>query len=312
MTNNKHLIAGGVGFLGANLAQRLISEGHCVEIIDNFQTGSSYNESLLQKLGATINNVDIRDFQTTETYDTIWNFACPASPPKYQLDPIDTIDINYTGVKNLLEICRRTGAKYVQSSTSEVYGDPETPLQNESYRGNVNTFGPRACYDEGKRIAETLCFEYQNLGVDIICLRIFNTYGPLMDIKDGRVVTNFISSHLENKALTIYGTGEQTRSFCYVDDLIEGIYQLHTRSCFNTGPINVGNSDEFTINELADLVDSLNTEALPRKYLLLPDDDPLQRRPDLSKIRELTNWKPQVDLRDGVAKTIAYFRGFSQ
>jgi UDP-glucuronate decarboxylase len=310
VANKKHLIAGGVGFLGANLAKRLISAGHCVEIIDNYQTGSSHNEILLQKLGAKIGNVDIRNFETTETYDTIWNFACPASPPKYQLDPIDTIDINYSGVKNLLEICQRTGARFVQSSTSEVYGDPETPLQNESYKGNVNTFGPRACYDEGKRIAETLCFEYQKLGVDIICVRIFNTYGPLMDIMDGRVVTNFISSFLNNNPLTIYGSGDQTRSFCYVDDLIEGIYQLHAQSCFNLGPINVGNSHEFTINELADLVDRLNnSKSLTRKYMPLPDDDPLQRRPDLSKIRKLTNWQPQIDLHDGVTKTIAYFRG---
>ena len=202
----------------------------------------------------------------------------------------------------------KSNAKFVQSSTSEVYGDPHINLQSEDYRGNVNTFGPRACYDEGKRLAETLCYEFQALGVDVIPVRIFNTYGPYMDLADGRVVTNFISSLLSKNAMTIFGDGKQTRSFCYVDDLIEGIFQLHSRACYNVGPINVGNDQEFTINQLSEIVESCDAGGkFQRTFLPLPGDDPLQRRPDLSKIRKLTGWEPKTDLKTGILKTIRYF-----
>lgn len=291
------------------MAMRLNVAGYNVVVLDNFQTSSVASRNLLNEIGVEIMECDIRDFQTDEQFDTIWNFACPASPPKYQINPIDTIDVNYRGVKNLLELCMRSGAKFVQSSTSEVYGDPNISLQNEEYRGSVNTFGPRACYDEGKRIAETLCYEFQNLGVNVIPVRIFNTYGPFMDLADGRVITNFISSLLSKSAMTIYGDGEQTRSFCYVDDLIEGIFQLHSHACFNVGPINVGNDHEFTINQLSEIIETFNADGnLERAFMPLPGDDPLQRCPDLSKIRKLIGWTPQTDLKTGISKTIKYFQ----
>ena len=304
------LIAGGAGFLGSHMCDKLICEGFSVIAIDNLQTGSKRNISHLMKL----NTFHFQECDILEKYDVkcdlIINFACPASPPKYQVDPINTLRVNFEGTLNLLELAKRNNAKFIQASTSEVYGDPEVHPQPESYRGSVNTVGPRACYDEGKRISETLCYEFrEKYNLDTKIVRIFNTYGPRMDPQDGRVISNFLNQVLNREKITIYGDGNQTRSFTYVSDLIEGIYRLINLNNDFMGPINIGNEKEFTITELAKLVSCLfYNDDLPIIYKPLPEDDPKQRKPDVTLANYLLNWKSEVDLENGLKKTFEYFR----
>jgi len=302
------LVAGGAGFLGSRLCDSLASDGHEVVVVDNLHTGSRLNLSHLsgnRKIEFRLG--DIVDPVKGE-FDRIYNLACPGSPRHYQQNPIATARANFIGVDNLLHLASQCGARFFQSSTSEVYGDPLVHPQNETYYGNVNPIGPRACYDEGKRIGETLCFDYHRQhGVGIKVARIFNTYGPRMNPDDGRVVSSFIVQALKNMPITIYGEGRQTRSFCYVDDLIDGILRLMESPKDVLGPINLGNPEEFTIRELAEIVIEMTGSRSKIEYHGLPVDDPQQRRPDISKARELLGWQPGIALRDGLTRTIAYF-----
>ncbi len=305
------LVTGGAGFLGSHLCDRLLERGHEVLCLDNFYTGSKRN---IQHLADNPHFEVIRHDVTFPIYleiDEIFNFACPASPVHYQYTPVQTVKTSVHGAINMLGLAKRVKAKILQASTSEVYGDPEIHPQTEDYWGKVNPIGVRSCYDEGKRCAETLFFDYQrqyNLGIKVI--RIFNTYGPRMHPNDGRVVSNFIMQALQGQDLTIYGDGEQTRSFCYVDDLIEGILRMmyDSRDDFY-GPVNLGNTGEFTMLELAELV--LKHTGSKSKLIKkpLPQDDPKQRQPDLTLAKkELGGWQPQVSLEDGLKETIAYFK----
>jgi len=302
------IVTGGAGFLGRHLCERLLADGHEVLCIDNFLTGSRENVRHLHgEPGFELIEHDICEPLDVEV-DEIFNLACPASPPHYQRDPIHTTRTSVLGTLNMLELARRHGAKVVQASTSEVYGDPVQHPQRESYRGNVNPIGPRACYDEGKRCAESLCFDYNRVhDLDTRVARIFNTYGPGMHPDDGRVVSNFIMQALQNKPLTIYGDGSQTRSFCYVSDMISGFLALRNAPDGFTGPVNLGNPDEFTVLELAEMVLELTGSRSPIEYHPLPEDDPAQRRPDITLAREKLHWAPEVKLREGLEKTIIYF-----
>jgi UDP-glucuronate decarboxylase len=239
-------------------------------------------------------------------FDEVWNLACAASPPQYQRDPLHTFRTCVGGTTNLLELARETGARFLQASTSEVYGDPEVAVQAEGYRGSVNTWGPRACYDEGKRAAETLCFEYARAGVTVRVARIFNTYGPRMSPEDGRVVSNLVCQALRGEALTLYGTGTQTRSFAYVDDLVDGLVRLMASDA--EGPVNLGNPGEFTVRELAQMVLRLTGSHSPLRFLPLPQDDPRQRKPDITRATRELGWTPQVNLEEGLKRTIAGFQ----
>ncbi len=304
----KILVTGGAGFLGSHLSDRLVEQGHDVTVIDNLQTGSMNNIAHFKgnrKISFQRHNiVDRFDGE----FDRIYNLACPASPPRYQIDPVDTMRTNFLGVDNLLQLAAKTGARFFQASTSEVYGDPEVHPQPESYRGNVNPIGPRACYDEGKRIAETLCFDYaRTKGVSIKVARIFNTYGPRMDPEDGRVVSNFIVQALKNIPITIYGEGKQTRSFCYADDLVEGFLRLVESPAELTGPINLGNPNEFTVSELASIVIEMTNSKSPIVNRELPQDDPQVRKPDITLARQHLGWEPKIQLRQGLERTIRYF-----
>jgi UDP-glucuronate decarboxylase len=304
------LVAGGAGFLGSHLSERLVEQGHDVLIIDNLHTGSTAN--LTQFKGnrhIEFRQADVCTPMNGE-FDRIYNLACPASPQHYQHDPIRTARTNFIGADNLLTLAKNCGARYFQASTSEVYGDPLVHPQPEDYRGNVNPIGPRACYDEGKRIAETLCFDYQRqYGVEIKVVRIFNTYGPRMNPEDGRVVSNFIVQALRGQDITIYGQGQQTRSFCYVDDLIEGFLALMESPTEITGPINIGNPSEFTMIELAEIVLEMTGSKSKLVYMDLPEDDPKQRRPDITRALTQLGWQPKIDLRAGLTRTITYFDG---
>jgi UDP-glucuronate decarboxylase len=302
------LVTGGAGFLGSFLCERLLGEGHEVVCVDNFFTGSRRNVShLLDDRSFEIIRHDVT-FPLYIEVDEIYNLACPASPVHYQFDPVQTTKTSVHGAINMLGLAKRVRAKILQASTSEVYGDPEVHPQTEDYWGRVNPIGLRSCYDEGKRCAETLFFDYwRQHRLRIKVARIFNTYGPRMRPDDGRVISNFIVQALQNKPITVYGTGEQTRSFCYVDDLIDGLVRLMNTADDVTGPINLGNPVEFTMLELANLVIELTGSRSKIKFLPLPADDPRQRQPDIGcALREL-NWKPRIALRDGLAKTIAYF-----
>jgi UDP-glucuronate decarboxylase len=302
------LVTGAAGFLGSHLCEKLAGRGDDVLGVDNFVTGSREN---------VVHLVGRPNFQLIEhdivkpiagRFDRIFNLACPASPPHYQRDPIATSRTCFIGTDNLLTLAAKTGARFFQASTSEVYGDPDVHPQREDYRGNVNPAGPRSCYDEGKRIAESLCFDYQrHYGVDIKVVRIFNTYGPRMNAQDGRVVSNFIVQALRNEDLTVYGNGSQTRSFCYVDDLIDGFLKMMDSPSDVSGPINLGNPAEFTIAELADLVIEMTGARSRIARRKLPVDDPRKRRPDIAKARDLLGWEPNVPLRQGLSRTIAYF-----
>ncbi len=305
------LVTGGAGFLGSHLCKLLLGHnGNKVICLDNFFTGKIDNlRDLESNPNFKIVSHDITDpliGKISEHVDEIYNLACPASPIHYQFDPIETIKANTVGVVNVLEFARVNGAKILQASTSEIYGDPEVHPQVESYKGNVNTIGPRACYDEGKRVAETLFMDYhRKYNLDIRIVRIFNTYGTNMARDDGRVVSNFIIQALNNKPITIYGDGNQTRSFCYVSDLVEGLYL--TMNSNEIMPINLGNPDEFTIKELAEKVIKIIGSSSEIVYRELPIDDPKQRQPDIGRAKTVLNWSPKVNLNDGLKITIPYF-----
>jgi UDP-glucuronate decarboxylase len=303
------LVAGGGGFLGSHVCRRLLVAGYRVTCVDNFQTGREKNISaLFENPNFQLVRRDIRDPIPDGDYSEIWNLACPASPPHYQADPVGTMMINVVGMKNLLDVARARQIRIFQASTSEIYGDPEVHPQAECYRGAVNPIGPRACYDEGKRAAETLCFDYhRKYGVEIKVVRIFNTYGPNMDPEDGRVVSNFIVNALRGRPLELFGGGTQTRSFCYVDDLVDGFFALMRSPAEITGPVNIGNPGEFTIRELADVILEMTGSRSGVVDRPLPKDDPLQRRPDISLAANLLGWKPQVPLREGLRRSIEYF-----
>ncbi len=302
------LVTGGAGFLGSHLCDRLLSKGYDVLCVDNFYTGSKRNIAHL--LGNTYFELVRHDitFPLYLEVDEIYNLACPASPIHYQNDPVQTTKVNVHGSINMLGLAKRIKAKILQASTSEVYGDPSVHPQPETYHGNVNCIGPRSCYDEGKRCAETLFFDYfRQHKLKIKVARIFNTYGPRMHLNDGRVVSNFIVQALRGKPLTIFGDGTQTRSFCYVDDLIEGLVRLMDSFDDVTGPLNLGKPGEFTILELAKKVIELSNSRSEIIFEALPADDPRQRRPDITLAREVLGWEPKVELDEGLKKTIAYF-----
>lgn len=317
------LVAGGAGFIGSHLVESLLQDGWVVDVIDNFSTGNTDNvkhlldaqidetEKLLSVAFADIRAVDTDpardDGRVMSKYDVVYNLACPASPPAYQADGVGTIMTNVIGTTNMLSLARAHDAVFVQASTSEVYGDPLEHPQREVYWGNVNPFGPRACYDEGKRCAESLCWEYKKVGVDVRVARIFNTYGPRMNPKDGRVVSNFVRQAILGEPLTIYGDGEQTRSFCYVADMVRGLRLLAEAQNAPLGPINLGNDGEFKVKELAETL----TEWFPRIDVVnekLPQDDPRIRKPDLTLARKL-GYKPTVQLREGLEATIEWMKG---
>lgn len=303
------LVTGGAGFLGSRLCERLVEDGHDVICLDNFFTSQKSNVvHLLGRPNFELIRHDITSPIWLEV-DEIYNLACPAAPGHYQYNPIKTVKTSVLGVINMLGMAKRCPAKILQASTSEVYGDPEVHPQPESYRGNVNPIGPRACYDEGKRAAETLLMDYHRMNrVRIRIARIFNTYGPRMHPFDGRVVSNFIRQALAGEDLTVFGDGSQTRSFCYRDDLVEGLIRLMNAPDDVTGPINLGNPREFTIRELAELVMELTGSTRQIVFKSLPADDPTRRKPDISLATQKLDWSPTVDLNDGLEQTIAWFR----
>ena len=305
----KVLVSGGAGFIGSHLCERLVACGDDVICLDNLFTGREENIAhLMDRPGFRFVKHDVCEPLLVDV-DRIFNLACPASPIHYQIDPIRTVQTNVMGMINMLEIARRMGARILQASTSEVYGDPAVHPQTEDYWGNVNTIGPRACYDEGKRVAETLMSDYhRQAGVDIRLPRIFNTYGPRMAENDGRVVSNFVLQALRGEELTLYGSGEQTRSFCYVDDLVEGLLRLMDADGIHD-PVNLGNPGEFTMRQLAETVCRLSGTEARVRYLPLPQDDPARRKPDISKAKALLEWEPTISLEDGLERTIDYFRG---
>jgi UDP-glucuronate decarboxylase len=302
------MVTGGAGFLGSHLCERLLNEGHDVLCVDNFFTGAKRNVShLLNHPNFELMRHDVT-FPLYVEVDEIYNLACPASPIHYQFDPVQTTKTSVIGAINMLGLAKRVKAKFLQASTSEIYGDPSVHPQPEAYWGNVNTIGPRSCYDEGKRCAETLVFDYiRQHNVQAKVVRIFNTYGPRMHPNDGRVVSNFIVQALRGDDITIYGDGSQTRSFCYVDDLIEVIVRMMNSAPGFAGPVNIGNPGEFTMIELAQLVIELTNSSSKLVHLPLPADDPKQRRPDISLAKKELGWEPTIPLRDGLARTIAYF-----
>jgi UDP-glucuronate decarboxylase len=302
------LVTGGAGFLGSHLSERLLEEGHEVLCVDNFFTGHRRNVGhLLQNPRFELLRHDIVHPLFLEV-EQIYNLACPASPVHYQYNPIKTIKCSTVGMVNILGMARRTGARVLQASTSEVYGDPQVHPQPESYWGHVNPVGERSCYDEGKRVAEALCMDYhrQN-GVDIRIVRIFNTYGPRMDPQDGRVLSNFVVQALRGEPLTIYGTGEQTRSFCYVSDLIDGLVRFMNQEEIS-GPMNLGNPAEITVRELAEMVLRETRSSSEIALKPLPKDDPRRRRPDITLAEQTLGWSPKVPLAEGLEQTVAYFR----
>jgi len=318
MKNMKVLIAGGAGFLGSHLCDKFFANGCDVFCIDNFYTGHKRN--IVHLINYSSKQFSVINFDIVDPYpyykddiDLILNFACPASPIHYQKDPIKTMQISVIGTMNLLKLATDTDARFLQASTSEVYGDPTPHPQPESYWGNVNPIGIRSCYDEGKRAAESLCFDYhRTYGTDIRVVRIFNTYGPRMAIDDGRVVSNFIVQALLGEDITIYGDGSQTRSFCYCDDLIDGIYRIAVRETeegkFLTGPFNLGNEQEFTILELAEEVLKLTNSKSKIVRKALPQDDPQLRKPDMTKTKNIFSFEAKTPLKEGLSKTIDYFK----
>jgi len=308
LTERRILVTGGAGFIGSHLCDRLLASGHEVLCVDNFYTGTRRNvHHLLAHPGFELTRHDIC-FPLYVEVDQIFNLACPASPVHYQFDPVQTTKVSVHGAIHMLGLAKRVKARILQASTSEVYGDPAVHPQREDYWGNVNPIGPRSCYDEGKRCAETLFFDYRrqhNLPIKVA--RIFNTYGPGMHPADGRVVSNFVIQALRNEDITVYGEGQQTRSFCYVDDLVEGLIRLMETHDDVTGPVNLGNPVEFTIRQLAELVIELTASSSKLVFRPLPQDDPKQRCPDIGLAKSLLGWLPQVQLREGLTKTIDYF-----
>jgi UDP-glucuronate decarboxylase len=312
-TSKRILVTGGAGFLGSHLCERLIDQGHDVVCADNYFTGNKQNVAhLLSNPRFELMRHDIT-FPLYIEVDQIYNLACPASPIHYQYDPVQTTKTSVHGAINMLGLAKRTRARIMQASTSEVYGDPKIHPQPESYWGHVNPIGIRSCYDEGKRCAETLFFDYHRQHkLEIKVARIFNTYGPRMHPQDGRVVSNFIMQALQNKPITLFGDGLQTRSFCYVDDLVEGFIRLMATDASITGPINLGNPGEFTIKALAEKVIELTGSSSKLTYLPLPADDPMQRKPDVSLAKTHLDWSPTIDLENGLKKTISYFSQLSK
>jgi UDP-glucuronate decarboxylase len=304
----KILITGGAGFIGSHLSDRLLAEGHQVVCLDNFFTGRRENiEHLLDHPRFEVMRQDVTEPVFIDV-DQIYNLACPASPIHYQYNPVKTVKSNVMGTINMLVLAKRLRARVLQASTSEVYGDPTVHPQTETYWGNVNPIGPRSCYDEGKRVAETLMMDYHRQDkVDIRIARIFNTYGPRMAESDGRVVSNFIVQALRGEELTVYGSGEQTRSFCYVDELVDGLIRLMMVDGRHE-PVNLGNPNEFTIRELADEVARIVGNEVKVVYRPLPQDDPTQRQPDISRAKEWLGWEPKIQLGEGLQRTVAYFR----
>jgi UDP-glucuronate decarboxylase len=305
----KILLTGAAGFLGSHISKKLIDSNHEVIGLDDLSTGSVKNiEQLINHPKYSFIEHDVR-IPYQAKVDAILNFACPASPVNYQKDPVRTIETNFLGMINMLHLANETGARIIQASTSEIYGDPTQSPQKESYWGNVNPIGIRSCYDEGKRAAETLCFDYRRqYNLDTRVIRIFNTYGPNMAIGDGRVVSNFIVQALKNEPINIYGDGKQTRSFCYVSDLVEGIYKLLELDKNPDTPLNLGNPNEFTILELAKVVIEITKSNSKIVNNPLPLDDPKQRCPDISLAKSTLNWKPTIELREGIEKTATYFK----
>lgn len=305
----KILVTGGAGFIGSHLCERLVGQGHHVLCVDNYFTGSKKN---IKHLLAYNNFEVIRQDICIPLYvevDEIYNLACPASPKYYQKDPIQTMKTSVLGTFNMLGLAKRTGAKILHTSTSEVYGDPKEHPQTESYWGNVNPLGRRACYDEGKRASETLCFDYNRQhNIDIKLVRIFNTYGPNMALDDGRVVSNFIHQALTGQNLTVYGNGDQTRSFCFIKDMVDAIIKYMNLEKPFIGPINLGNPDEITMLKLANKILALSESHSKIEYKALPEDDPVQRRPNIDLAGQILNWQPYTDLATGLEKTITYFR----
>ncbi len=308
ISRKRVLVTGGSGFIGSHLCERLLAQGHQVLCVDNYFTGTRDNIAhLLSHPQFEAMRHDIT-FPLYVEVDEIYNLACPASPVHYQFDPVQTTKTSISGALNMLGLAKRLKAKVLQASTSEVYGDPEVHPQTEDYRGSVNPLGPRACYDEGKRCAETLFFDYKRQhGVRIKVARIFNTYGPRMHPNDGRVVSNFIVQSLQGQPVTIYGEGTQTRSFCFVDDLVDGLMRLMETPDEVTGPVNLGNPHEITVRELAERVITLCGEGARLEKRPLPQDDPTRRCPDISLAKRLLGWEPRVPLEDGLRRTVAYF-----
>jgi UDP-glucuronate decarboxylase len=303
------LVTGGAGFIGNHLCRFLLGKGHEVFCMDNFFTGKAEHIKDLKDFPnfRVIPHDITNPITLKEHFDRVYNLACPASPVHYQFDPIETIKANTVGVINVLEFAKLNGARVLQASTSEIYGDPLEHPQRETYRGNVNTLGPRACYDEGKRVAETLFMDYHRAyKLPVRIVRIFNTYGPMMDMNDGRVVSNFIVQALRNEPITIYGSGEQTRSFCYVSDLVEGLYKLMESN--SVGPINLGNPNEFTVKALAEKIIPLTGSKSEIVFGELPEDDPRKRNPDISLAKKILDWEPKIHLDEGLGKTIDYFK----
>ena len=309
LNQNKILITGGAGFLGSHLAEKLLYSGNEVLVADNFFTGNKQNLThLLSNSNLEVMRHDVT-FPLYVEVNQIYNLACPASPVHYQYDPVQTTKTSVHGAINMLGLAKRTRARILQASTSEVYGDPEVHPQPESYWGRVNPIGIRSCYDEGKRCAETLFFDYHRQHqTDIKVVRIFNTFGPRMHPNDGRVVSNFIVQALQGKDITIYGDGQQTRSFCYVDDLIDAMIKMMNSEKGFTGPVNIGNPGEFTMLQLAEMVLSLSNSKSKIIYQPLPSDDPKQRQPNIDLAKDKLGWQPKVELKDGLKETIAYFK----
>lgn len=302
------LVTGGAGFIGSHLCKRLVEENNQVICLDNFFTGRKENIlELLNNKNFEVIRHDVIEAILLEV-DQIYNLACPASPVHYQYDPIKTIKTNMLGTMNLLELAKKTRARFLQASTSEVYGDPHIHPQKETYWGNVNPIGIRSCYDEGKRISETLCFDYQRQEkVEVRVVRIFNTYGPQMLENDGRVVSNFVVQALKGNDITVYGEGNQTRSFCYVDDLVDGMIKMMNQDSFS-GPVNLGRPEEYTILEIAEKVLSMIETKSKIVFKPLPSDDPTKRRPNIALAKEYLNWEPNTSFEEGLSKTIEYFR----
>ena len=307
--NKKILIAGGAGFIGSHICDKLTLQGHNVYCIDNLLTGKKKNiEHLINKKNFKFIKRDINQ-KILLNVDEIYNLACPASPPKYQKNPIETVKASVLGSINLLDLAKKNNAKILQASTSEIYGDPKEHPQKETYNGNVNPVGIRSCYDEGKRCAETLFFDYhREKKVKIRVARIFNTYGPKMDFFDGRVISNFIIQCLENKNLTIYGKGKQTRSFCYIDDMVDALIKFMNLKNNFTGPLNLGNPYEINIFKIAKKIKSLTNSKSKLIFKKLPNDDPVKRKPDISLAKKTLKWLPKISLNEGLLKTIKYFQ----
>ena len=309
MSNRRILITGGAGFIGSHLCDRMVRDGHDVICLDNYFTGTKTNIAhLLGYPNFEILRHDVREPLRLEV-DEIYNLACPASPKHYQAEPVRTVETNVMGVANLLHLARDTGAVFLQASTSEIYGDAQVQPQSETYYGHVNPIGVRACYDEGKRCAETICFDYhRQYKVRVKVARIFNTYGPRLTPADGRVVSNFILQALRNEPITVYGDGSQTRSLCYVEDMVGGLAALMDSADDVTGPVNLGNPDELSVREIADRIIAMTGSKSVIEFGRLPADDPQKRRPNIALAKKTLNWQPTVDLKIGLARTIGHFR----